>query len=90
MTKLERMANRLNGDFRNHLHQAFLDRFGKKLVTRYSFMLDRLVSELPDGADFTLEESMFVVGYADGYAKALKTVRLADNEDRLRRNPDGN
>lgn len=71
MTKMQKLSEEMNREFRNHLHDQFLDKFGKEIVTEFNLFSGCLVSTLIDNSDFTQQEANYIDGYSDGYAKAM-------------------
>lgn len=80
MRKIEKVAQLLNDDFRDHLRARMLDKFGITVKTEYAFLADRLITTREYGADFTPEELTYLEAWSDGYGKALDLVRSADLE----------
>jgi hypothetical protein len=79
MTKMEKLVRRLNDEFRDHLAEAFLTKFGERVQSEWVgfFSPDggRLVTTRVDARDFTPEQLDWIAAYSDGYAKALTLVR---------------
>jgi hypothetical protein len=74
-TKLEKMAQQLDANFRNCLDVEFEKRFGIKLCTSWDFASWALVSNREDGQDLTKEQKDFTTGYSEGYLAAMLQVQ---------------
>ena len=77
MSKLAKLAQKLNDDFRVIVDGAFFDKFNTKSRTAWSFFQDRVVSVREDGEDLTPEQARWLEAYSDGYAAAMNIVREA-------------
>ena len=76
-TKLKKMANQLNENFRVCLDTEFEKQFGVNLVTEFNIFSMQLVSYREDEEDLTEEQMTFVKGYSEGYTTAMVQVREA-------------
>lgn len=76
-TKLQKLANTLNEEFREKLTEACREKFGIEVEHRFDFFgSGRLVTTRVDGEDFTPEQHAFIGAYSDGFGAALTIVRL--------------
>ena len=74
-TKLEKMARRLNDEFRYRLADAVKEKFGIEIVTELNIIDLRIHSRRVDDVDFTEEQYAFMQAFEKGYLEALSTVR---------------
>lgn len=74
-TKLQKMADKLNDEFRNLLDAEFEKRYGLKLITEFNIFSMKMISYREDEEELTLEQMNFVAGYSEGYAAAMNQVR---------------
>ena len=76
MTKLEKMARRLNDDFREILVEEMREACGIEVENYFDiFGAMRLVTTRTDGEDFTPEQLAHLKAFSDGYCKAMDLVR---------------
>lgn len=75
--RLGKLARKLNDTFRDHLGEAFKNKFhGVEIETSFNLTAG-MVSRRLDEKDFTHEELDFIHAYEEGYAAAMKQVREA-------------
>lgn len=74
-TKLQKMHNQLNENFRPLIDAAFKGKFGIEIETVFNWGSMRLISVRTDGEPFTPEQEAFLSAYGDGYAAAMNQVR---------------
>lgn len=76
MRKLDKMANVLHDEFREHLAAAMAAKFdGLEVETHANIWQMRLVTTRADGEDFTPEQMTWMEAWSEGYSKALELVR---------------
>ena len=76
-TKLARMAEHLNEEFREVLKMEMKKRYGINIETSSNFFTGCIYSTRTDGAEFTPEQHSFMNSFGDGFAAALIIVRQA-------------
>ena len=73
-TKLEKMASKLNEDFRDKLIGEMKNVFGIEVENDFSIFSMQLTTRRVDGEDFTIEEMKYLEGYSNGFAAAMNLV----------------
>lgn len=74
-TKLEKLADKLNEEFRSLLPAEMLKRFNIETETYFNIFAMELITTRKDGTDFTPEQMQYLAGYSEGYAAAMKIVK---------------
>lgn len=74
-TKLEKMANKLNDDFRGKIVEAMQAKFGLEVENNFSIFDMRLHTSRVDGEDFTPEQHAYLEAYSTGFGQAMSIVR---------------
>lgn len=74
-TKIQKIASELNDEFRNDLHDEFLEKFGIEVVTKPNFLSGEIFTNRVDGKDFTAEQMGFMKAFEKGYVRAMLRVR---------------
>lgn len=74
MTKLEKIAAKLNDEFRDILAAEVKSRFDIEIETNMNILGLQIVSTRLDGEDFTSEQMQFCQIFQDGYSAAMKIV----------------
>lgn len=77
MSKLEKMASKLNNDFRSICDTSMLKRFGVVTKTEFNIFDMQLRTSREDGKTFTSDQSQFLSGFSEGYAEAMNAVKRA-------------
>jgi hypothetical protein len=80
-TKLDKMRQELENEFRDNLHKAFYEKYKTHLTTEFNIFSMQLMSTREDRQDFTEEQHTFVAGYSEGYGKAISMVLMRDARD---------
>ena len=76
-TKLKKMADELNEEFRVKLAAAVLEKFDIEIETNFNIMSMRLVTTKKDKSDFTPEQHAYISIFSEGYEAAMFMVRTA-------------
>ena len=74
-TKLGKMADELNNEFRVKLAAAVLEKFNIEIEMNFNIMSMRLVTTKKDESDFTPEQHAYIGAFSDGYEAAMLMVR---------------
>ena len=76
MTKIEKLARKLNDDFRDILVVEMREACGVEVENYFDILGSmRLVTVRVDGEDFTPEQHAHLKAFSDGYVKAMDLVR---------------
>jgi len=75
MTKMWRLASKLNEDFRKIIAAEMLERYGVKIETDYNLLSGNVVSTRLDGKGFTGEQIKWLRTFEEGFCAAMKIVR---------------
>lgn len=74
-TKLAKLSDKLNEEFRVRLTDEVAERFGIEVEHRFDFFgSGRLVTTRVDGKEFTPEQHAFIGAYSEGFAAAMGIV----------------
>lgn len=76
MTKLEKMARKLNDDFRDILIAEMREKFGIEVENYFDILGSmRLITTRVDEKAFTPKQLAHLRAFSDGYGKAMDIVR---------------
>jgi len=73
-TKLEKMADKLNEDFRTKIIEAMREKFGIEVENEFSIFDLRLHTTRIDGKDFTVEQHTYLEAFSAGFGEAMNLV----------------
>lgn len=73
-TKLQKMAVKLNEDFRDELTKIMKEKYSIDVQHEFNIISMRLHTNRIDGQDFTVEQIVFVEAFSEGFAKAMSIV----------------
>lgn len=74
MTKIQKLYNKVNYEFREILDKEFFNKFDEKVVTTYSYMLLRLITTREDEKEFSKEQLNWLQSFSDGYMFAMEQI----------------
>ena len=74
-TKLQKMADKLNEDFRTKIVEAMKEKFGIEVENEFSIFDMRLHTTRVDGEDFTAEQHAYLEAFSTGFGEAMNLVR---------------
>ena len=75
MTKLEKMAHKLNEDFRDKLVDAVKSKFDFEIKNEFDIFSMKLIIFRKDGLELTKDQHDFIEAYSNGFIDALNIVR---------------
>jgi hypothetical protein len=73
-TKLEKMAEKLNEDFREKIIETMREKFGIEVENNFSIFDMKLYTTRVDGEDFTPEQDAYLEAYSNGFGQAMSIV----------------
>lgn len=74
-TKLEKMANKLNSDFREEIIKEMKIKFNIEVKNNFNIFDMKLHTTRVDGEDFTPEQYNYLQAYSNGFSKAMCIVK---------------
>ena len=80
MTKIQKLARKLNEDFRDLLAFEMVQRFGVEIETLFNIVSDtgNIVSTRKDGRSFTRAQHEFMQAFEAGFTSAMVIVRRTE------------
>jgi hypothetical protein len=74
-TKLQKMAVKLNEDFRTKIVEVMKEKFDIEVENNFNLWHMRLHTTRVDGIAFTPEQFQYLKGYSDGFGDAMDIVK---------------
>jgi len=74
-TKVEKLADKLNSDFRDKIIVAMREKFDLNVENNFSIFDMRLHTTRTDGQDFTTEQHAYLDGFSTGFGEAMDLIR---------------
>ena len=75
MTKIEKLAKKLNEDFRDILAAEFAEEFDVELESWWNIVKNRMISSRKDGKAFTRKQLDYIQAFESGFTRAMTIVR---------------
>jgi len=73
--KLQKMAEKLNEDFRDKVVEEMRDRFGIEVENNFNIVDMKFYTSRIDGEDFTPSQRIYLEAYSKGFGEAMSIVR---------------
>lgn len=73
-TKLEKMHDKLNKDYRDLVINTMQDKFSIEVENGWSLLDTRLTTTRVDGKNFTKQQKAYMGSFSDGFAAAMNIV----------------
>ena len=73
-TKLQKMADKLNEEFRVELTKIMKEKYSINVQHEFSIISMKLHTYRTDNEDFTVEQMAFIEAYSDGFCTAMELV----------------